>query len=99
MESIHSIPENSTPHEMLRASLLFQDAEDEAINAIAEVLTEIRFKKGDPIILEGEISDHVYFIKSGSVEIVKYRPEIQQVSRITILKAGSHFSEFSVLNR
>ncbi|MGZ3722115.1 MAG: ATPase, T2SS/T4P/T4SS family [Bdellovibrionales bacterium] len=85
--------------EMLSQCLLFHEAEDASLDLIAKSLVEIKFKKGDPIILEGQLSDHVYFIGTGSVEIVKYRPEIQMVNRITVLKAGNYFSEFSVLNR
>ncbi len=84
--------------EVLKASLLFHDADDEAIRFVASVMKPVLYKEGDPIILEGEISDHVYFVMRGSVEIVKYHPEVQQVARIALLRAGSHFSDFSVLN-
>lgn len=87
-----------TLHEMLKASLLFHDADDESIQFIASMMKPVQFKEGEPIILEGEISDHVYFVMRGSVEIVKYHPEMQQVARIAVLKPGHHFSDFSVLN-
>jgi general secretion pathway protein E len=86
-------------HDMLRNCLLFSEADDATLDFVAQNLKPMPFKKGDPIILEGEIGEDVFFIHSGSVEIVKYRTEIQQVNRITILKPGTHFSEFSVLNR
>src|SRR6185295_15698926 len=92
----HEHPRTLT--EMLRESLLFRDVEDSTIEFIAANLQVVSFKKGDPIFLENETSDHVYFIKSGQVEIVKYRPEVQQVTRVVVLKEGQHFSEFSVLN-
>jgi type II secretory ATPase GspE/PulE/Tfp pilus assembly ATPase PilB-like protein len=87
-----------TIDEMLRESLLFREVDEATIQFVSSQLQTVAFKKGEPIALEGEVSDHVYFIKSGSVEIVKYRPETQQVTRVTVLKEGHHFSEFSVLN-
>ena len=97
MESV-SNPHLPALHEMLKGSILFHDVDDVALQFIAGTLETVSFKKGDPIILENEISSHVYFIRSGMVEIVKYRPELQQVSRVAVLKPGTHFSEFSVLN-
>jgi type II secretory ATPase GspE/PulE/Tfp pilus assembly ATPase PilB-like protein len=97
MESL-STEAPSTLDDILKNSVLFQGADDASIDLIISTLEVVNYRKGDPIILEGEISDHVYFIKSGSVEIVKYRPEVQQVSRIATLKSGAQFSEFSVLN-
>lgn len=85
--------------EILRQCFLFANTDDETLIHIASLLEELFYKKGDPIILENEISDHVYFIKSGAVEIVSYIPELKQVNRLAILRAGDHFSEFSVLNR
>jgi type IV pilus assembly protein PilB len=85
--------------DMLRNCLLFHGADDHAIAVIADSLNEDSYKKGDPIILEGQLSDNVYFVTAGSVEIMKYRPEIQMVKQVVVLKAGSYFSEFSVLNR
>ena len=95
-----SVPnsEASSLHEMLKGSLLFHDVDDVALQFIASQLETVSFKRGDPIILENEISDHVYFIRSGSIEIVKYHPELQQVGRVAVLKPGTHFSEFSVLS-
>jgi type IV pilus assembly protein PilB len=98
MEAHNLVPPTSTLHAMLKASLLFSGVDSADLELIASQMELMKFKKGDPIILEGEISDHVYFIKSGSVEIVKYRPELQQVIRVATLKSGAHFSEFSVLS-
>jgi len=84
---------------MLMSSLLFAEADGQAIDLAAQSLRIMEVKKGDPIVLEGEIGEDVFFIQTGAVEIVKYRHEMHDVSRVTILKPGTHFSEFSVLNR
>lgn len=84
--------------DILKLSHLFQSAPPEVLTLIAAQMMPVIYKKGDPIILENEMSDKVYFIKTGAVEITKYRVELQQVTRVAMLKPGSHFSEFSVLN-
>lgn len=84
--------------QLLKSSHLFGDADDAVLNLVASQLKAFSYKKGEPIILENEISDQVYFIKTGAVEITKYRPELQQVTRVAMLLPGSHFSEFSVIN-
>ncbi|OFZ17720.1 MAG: hypothetical protein A2Z20_00380, partial [Bdellovibrionales bacterium RBG_16_40_8] len=43
--------------------------------------------------------DHVYFVYSGTAEVVKHQRELNQLNRLAILRPGSQFSEFSVLNR
>ena len=85
--------------ELLKSSHLFRDAETDVLNLVSSQMKAFTYKKGDPIILENEVSDQVYFIKTGSVEITKYRPELQQITRVALLRPGSHFSEFSVLNQ
>lgn len=83
----------------LSTSILFQGADDNGLELIANHLERVRFKKGEPIVLENEVSDHVYFVYSGSAEVVKHVAEINQMARLATLKKGSQFSEFSVLNR
>lgn len=85
--------------QMLKSCFLFQDADDETIHFIIQSLKLVSYQKGDPIILEGEVNDHVFFIKKGSVEIVKYQKSHQQLTRLAVLKPGAHFSEFSILTK
>lgn len=91
--------EQNTLYQFLRGSILFQDADDASLAIAVKYLELIKIKKGDPIILENEISDHVYFLYSGTAEVVKNIAELNQLSRVAVLRPGSQFSEFSVLNR
>lgn len=83
----------------LAGSVLFQSADDSGLELIANQLERVRLRKGDPVVLENEISDHVYFVYSGSVEVVKHIGELNKLSRLAVLRKGDQFSEFSVLNR
>ncbi|MGE3973182.1 MAG: ATPase, T2SS/T4P/T4SS family [Bdellovibrionales bacterium] len=85
--------------EFLKTTVLFKDAEEELLQSIAGFFEKQSFEVGEPIILENEIGDHVYFIKSGAVEIVKYIPEVKHIARLILLKKPAHFSEFSVLSK
>lgn len=85
--------------ETLRQSQLFQGLDEQALTFVAERIDEVFVRAGEPIILQNEVSDDVFIIESGAIEIVTYIPQLKQVNRLAILKAGQHFSEFSVLNR
>lgn len=85
--------------QLLKGTALFKETDEAAINYVVSRLEIQHFHKGDPISLENEISDHVYFVFSGSVEVVKLIPELKQMQRLAVLKPGAQFSEFSVLNR
>lgn len=85
--------------EMLQICFLFQGVEDSALEFAAFNLELHTFSKGDPIILENEPNDQVYFIKQGSVEIVSYIPEDKRVQRLALLKTGMQFAEFSILTK
>lgn len=91
--------DNLDVHAMLKNSLLFQGADETILNFAQQHLEPVKFSKGDPIVLENEPNDHVYFIYSGAVEIVNYVSEDKRVQRLALLKPGSNFAEFSVLTR
>lgn len=82
---------------MLKSCLLFQEADPPALAFAAQFVEAVYFRQGEPIILENESNDHVYFVHHGSVEIVNYVSEHKRVQRLVLLKPGSHFAEFSVL--
>lgn len=83
----------------LQHCVLFEEANFATLIDIAKHLELVKFAKGDPVVLENEISDHVYFVFSGSVEVVKTIKQLNQLSRLAVLKPGSQFSEFSVITR
>ncbi len=83
---------------ILRNCFLFQEADDAALDFAIRHMEEVYATKGQPIILQGEGSDHVYFIKSGSVEIMNYIAEERRTQRVALLGPGNNFAEFSVLN-
>lgn len=85
--------------ELLSSCLIFLDAEPDALAFAAASCEWQSFKKGEPIILENEANDSVYFIVRGKVEIVTYLSDDKRVQRLALLKEGSNFAEFSVLTK
>lgn len=83
--------------ELLKTNVLLKDIDDSLLQTVAGFFEKVHLDRGEPIVLENETSGSVYFIKSGSVEILKYLPAVKQVQRMTLLRAPAHFAEFSVL--
>ncbi|MCM2282748.1 MAG: cyclic nucleotide-binding domain-containing protein, partial [Bdellovibrionaceae bacterium] len=84
---------------VLRSCQLFTGAADGVIDFVAAHVETISFAKGEPIILENENNDHVYFVAEGAVEIVSYIVDEKRVQRLALLRPGSQFAEFSVLTK
>ncbi|MFW7382121.1 MAG: cyclic nucleotide-binding domain-containing protein [Oligoflexus sp.] len=80
---------------VLQSSFLFRNIPINIIKKVESHLETVQYTKGDPIFLEQEKSDQVYFIVRGSVEIIKYRPMAGSMHRIVIFEAGECFSELS----
>jgi type IV pilus assembly protein PilB len=85
--------------EFLKITYLFQGLGEDFFSSTRTLFEKEFFEVGEPISLETEASDHVYFIRSGAVEIVRYVPEVKQVARLVLLRTPAHFSEFSVLTQ
>lgn len=84
---------------LLRTFSLFKEADDLTLDFALRNMEEMHIEKGQPIILQGESSDHVYFIRSGQVEILNYLAEERRSQRVTLLGKGANFGEFSVLRK
>ena len=99
MPSLKTAYSTDSTIKMLQESLLFKDSDEKTLHGIRSKCEEIHLEKGDPVFIENEVSNHLYFIVSGSVEIVSYKEKFKQATRIRTLKTGENFSELSVLTR
>jgi len=84
---------------ILTSSFLFREIPEPILQEIARRLQHVSYHKGQPIFLEHERSDRVYFIAQGSVEIIKYMPHSSHMQRVVTFQAGDCFSEFSLVTR
>lgn len=55
----------------LKQTPLFRDVPGEKLMSVAEICEQKWYEKGTTISHEGEVSDHLYVVKSGSVQISK----------------------------
>ncbi len=84
---------------MLRTSLLFQNASDAVLERVGQAVKTVFVKQGEPILLEGEVADAILFLYRGAAEVIKYRPDTHDIQKLTVLRAGAHLSDFSILSR
>jgi len=70
---------------------LFKNADDVFIHEIIEELEPLVFLPGDVVIRHGELGDCMYFLSTGSVEV------IANEKRIAVLLEGSPFGETALL--
>ncbi len=82
---------------LLKTCHLFRDASSEALEFVLQLGQRVSVPQGEPIILENELNDQVYFVLKGAIEIVSYIAEEKRIQRVALLKEGSQFAEFSVL--
>ena len=94
---IHSNDKIKDHVKILQDCFLFKDTPVDILRELAQNLEEQNFDKGDPIFLERETSQNVYFVKSGSVEITKNTRSLGQAIQVRVIKHREHFSELSVL--
>ncbi len=76
---------------------LFSELGREEINYIAGKGTIQVYQKGDVIIREGEISDHMYVILSGRVRVFANNEDDRKVV-LNIQEAGEYFGEIALID-
>jgi CRP-like cAMP-binding protein len=82
--------------ELLRKIFLFKDFTAMEVLQFNKILTSLHVKAGERVIQQGDISDSLYVIKSGAVEVYLEDP-MQQVV-LTSLRAVDHFGEMALLD-
>lgn len=76
----------------LKSVPLFSGLSGEELKPVAEMFTEVSFKKDTVIFRENDSSDNFYLIMDGEVKVEKGEKEI------AILKKGDYFGEMALLD-
>jgi CRP-like cAMP-binding protein len=86
--------------QFLRSHALFGGLTEEEINNIRPLLKEESFSKGDTIVHEGGQAGKLFFICTGSVEIIKKTdtPKGPFQRRIATLGVGDTFGEMELID-
>lgn len=81
----------------LKRCSFFGGVTEAAFAQIAPFIRRDTYEPGADIIREGEVNDRLYFIESGTVEILKRGGRGQQ-ERLTTLTAGETFGEMELID-
>jgi len=87
-------------YKFLKSHALFGGLTEEEIKTIRPFLKEAHYKKGEQIVEEGERGGKLYFIYTGSVEIVKKvgTSEPPRLRQIATLGVGDTFGEMELID-
>ncbi|CAO81264.1 ATP-binding protein [Candidatus Cloacimonas acidaminovorans] len=77
---------------------IFSGLSEEVVEELTKDLERIKFKKGESIITEHSLSDNLFFISKGKVEIDKdlSNPDIP-FTQLSTLEAGDFFGEMGII--
>jgi CRP/FNR family transcriptional regulator, cyclic AMP receptor protein len=95
----------SGEHELLRVSPLLQDFEASEADLLGETMLRVRAQPGQLLIAEGEASDWMMVLLSGTVDVRKRKvgagvdeTEPGDVTRLAVIKEGAVIGEMSMLD-
>ena len=81
----------------LKKTALFHATAAEKLMAVSEISHLTSFKAGTLISREGEVSDQLYIVRSGSLKIIKSKNNVKTI--LSILHAGDIYGEIGLFNQ
>ena len=84
--------------DLLKQAQIFADLEQDELEAVAEICSELSFKFGQRIFKEGEPGNRLYIVQEGEVRISREVPGSGEEA-LTVLKPGACFGEMAVFDR
>jgi CRP-like cAMP-binding protein len=81
----------------LKKAVLFKRVSAEKLMGLAENFQSRAYKSGTLISREGEVSDHLYIIRKGSLKIIKGKNNTKTV--LSVLHAGETYGEIGLFNQ
>ena len=76
--------------DLLKQAQIFADLDEQELEAVAEICTEISFKFGQKVFKEGERGNRLYILQEGEVRISREVPGSGEEA-LTVLKPGACF--------
>jgi hypothetical protein len=81
----------------LKKTPLFGTIPAEKLMELAELTQRLSYKKGTLISREGELSDHLYIVATGSLKIVKVKNNVKTI--LNIVRKGETYGEIGLFNQ
>ncbi len=84
----------------LQSQSLFGGLTDREVESILLLMERKAYARGDIILREGNVNDKLYFIYSGSVEVLKRISSngIVEEKRLNVLHTGDTFGEMEIID-
>ncbi len=82
---------------LLRATELFAELDDEAIDQVAAASRSRQLRRGDVVFTEGAIPDHLYVVEDGRVAIASKSDDGRE-SVFALMERGELFGEMGLLD-
>ncbi len=79
-----------------KKTLLFRKVPAEKLMGLAEISQLVRYSRNTFVSKEGEISDHLYIVKEGSLKILKVKNGIRTI--LSIIRQGEAYGEIGLFN-
>jgi CRP-like cAMP-binding protein len=91
---------NALNFDQLKRYSLFGGITDAAFARIRPLVHLEHYDEGDNVVSEGSINDRVFFICSGSVDVLKHLEGqgTESCRRITVMKTGDTFGEMELID-
>src|SRR5262245_51457157 len=83
----------------LQKNALFQGFSARQLQQIAAIAETKHFQNNEVILKEQEISDYIYLIQTGAVEVRKYDKADKQQHHLAFLKSGDVIGEMSLFDQ
>ncbi|MBD3392150.1 MAG: cyclic nucleotide-binding domain-containing protein, partial [Chitinivibrionales bacterium] len=80
-----------------KKTLLFRNVPAEKLMGLAEISKLVSYKKDTIISREGDISDHLYVVRRGSLKIAKVKNNVRTI--LSIVRQGESYGEIGLLNQ
>lgn len=85
--------------EYMRQNPLFSGLGEESLKALYSISEEMRLKKGDFLMREGDAASDLFFIFDGKVEIIKFDAETQTNFVVNLLHPGDTVGEQALIDK
>jgi CRP-like cAMP-binding protein len=85
------------PYQALRTVPLFREVAESDLRAIAQLVRERQYPKGNVILSEGDAGDALYFIVKGQVKVAVVAEDGREVI-LSVLGDGTFFGEMALLD-
>ncbi len=79
-----------------KKTMLFRNVSAEKLMGLAEISTLVSYGRGETISKEGDISEHLYIVRVGSLKIVKEKNGVKTI--LSIVRRGEAYGEIGLFN-